>query len=141
MYRHWGGIQKQEREYSFDRLQKSENNTHVWVTTYEGLKSLMDGPMKYIQWGVCVMDESQKIKNPNAGLKAAFEVQAQHRILVSGTPIHNSPYELYTSLQLMDPTSFSNERMNQYVDTIVNLRDAMQVQFTIFQNNIDRKPM
>jgi len=55
-----------------------------------------------IRWSTLVFDESHKLRNSSTrNYVAAFFVDAQARVLVSGTPIQNSYHDLYTALRLL----------------------------------------
>lgn len=56
-------------------------------------------------YDLCVIDESQYIKNPKAiRTKAALGLKAKHFIFLTGTPIENKPIELWPIVQKLDPT-------------------------------------
>jgi SNF2 family DNA or RNA helicase len=126
-YRHWGALTPEERDYSFFKLQQQDSAPHVWVTTYEGLKSIMGTNLKYIQWGIVVVDEAQHFKNPQAGYEALLKIQTRHKILITGTPIHNSPYELWPLLHILDRFEFPIASMKTYCDIIDKLKESLQV--------------
>ena len=63
---------------------------------------------KFLQQRKCmyVLDESQRIKNPNA--KWAKRIlgsigAAEYRRVLTGTPVDNSPFDVYNQLRFLDP--------------------------------------
>jgi chromodomain-helicase-DNA-binding protein 7 len=136
IYRHWGGMNQMERDFSFYQVQQGKVAPHIWITTCEGLKSMMETDLKYMQWGILVIDETQKFKNPRLRYEALLQVQVRHRILISGTPLHNSPYELWPLLHILNPLLFPISSMKLYCTIVDNLKEAVQVIFCKIQNNL-----
>lgn len=55
-------------------------------------------------WDFVVVDESHRIKNPNAKrTKACTNIPAKYRIALTGTPILKTPDDLYSQLYFLDP--------------------------------------
>ena len=53
----------------------------------------------------CILDESQKIKNPEAALTHAFHDIAtafDRRIIMTGTPVANRPYDVWAQIKFLD---------------------------------------
>ncbi len=53
----------------------------------------------------CILDESQKIKNPDAGLTRTFHDMAtafKKRIIMTGTPAANRPYDIWAQIKFLD---------------------------------------
>lgn len=53
----------------------------------------------------CILDESQKIKNPEAALTRTFLDIAQsfeRRIIMTGTPAANRPYDIWAQIKFLD---------------------------------------
>ena len=53
----------------------------------------------------CILDESQKIKNPDAALTRAFHdiaVAFERRIIMTGTPAANRPYDIWAQIKFLD---------------------------------------
>ncbi|GAA3925979.1 DEAD/DEAH box helicase [Hymenobacter algoricola] len=75
----------------------------VVLTTYGTLLTdlvfLQDYPFNYV-----VLDESQAIKNPESQrYQAARRLQARNRLVLTGTPLENSTYDLYGQLSFACP--------------------------------------
>lgn len=53
----------------------------------------------------CILDESQKIKNPEAALTRAFhDVSSffERRVIMTGTPAANRPYDVWAQIKFLD---------------------------------------
>ncbi len=51
-----------------------------------------------------VLDESQHIKNPSSNIyRAVMRLRADHRIVLTGTPVENSLTDLWTQLSFVNP--------------------------------------
>ena len=56
------------------------------------------------RWSYAVLDEAQAIKNPDAQTsKAAFALDAAHRLAVTGTPVENHLEELWSLFRFLMP--------------------------------------
>lgn len=78
----------------------------VFVTNYESLLMKDLHAMLY-KWQpeVIVFDESHKLKNPTAKrtkLATALADVAQYRLILTGTPILNTPMDIFSQLRVMD---------------------------------------
>ncbi|MFK8164284.1 MAG: DEAD/DEAH box helicase [Lewinella sp.] len=75
----------------------------VVLTTYQ--TALRDKEvLEQINFEYIVLDESQQIKNRQSKVfKALNELQANHRISLSGTPIENSLSDLWSQMQFINP--------------------------------------
>ena len=53
----------------------------------------------------CILDESQKIKNPEAALTRTFHAIApafERRVIMTGTPVANRPYDIWAQIKFLD---------------------------------------
>ena len=51
-----------------------------------------------------VLDESQHIKNPSSNIyRAVMQLKAEHRLVLTGTPVENSLTDLWTQLSFVNP--------------------------------------
>ena len=61
------------------------------------------------QWGIVIIDEAHYIKNPKAKrTKAAIEIKADRKLLLTGTPIPNRPIELQPLAGYLEPGLFGD---------------------------------
>ncbi len=55
-------------------------------------------------WGLAVLDESQAIKNPGSQVtQAAFQLKANYRVSLTGTPIENHLSDLWSQMHFLNP--------------------------------------
>jgi SNF2 family DNA or RNA helicase len=76
---------------------------NIIITTYGTLRSDIELFMKVL-WDYAVLDESQAIKNPTSKVtKAANLLTAKNRIALSGTPMQNNTFDIYSQLNFLNP--------------------------------------
>ncbi|XP_064613220.1 DNA excision repair protein ERCC-6-like [Liolophura sinensis] len=91
------GTSKKEREKGLAKIQKRGG---VCLTTY-GLvvsssdKLGQDQDGHEFKWDYIILDEGHKIKNPTKTAKGVRAIGAEHRIILTGTPIQNNLQELW----------------------------------------------
>lgn len=75
----------------------------VWLASYTQLRKhrqLLPG----VEFGYAVLDEGQFIKNPDAKItQTCFAVRAQHRIVLTGTPLENRQLDLWSIFRFLLP--------------------------------------
>ena len=75
----------------------------LWLASYTQLRrhrTLLDK----VRFRYAALDEAQLIKNPKAKVtQACVAIQAQKRLALSGTPIENSPLDLWTIFRYLMP--------------------------------------
>ena len=77
---------------------------YVVVTTYESIRRSTDDWTNH-NWSYVVLDEGQKIKNPDADITLACKrLRTPHRLLLSGTPIQNDLRELWSLFDFIIPS-------------------------------------
>ena len=75
----------------------------IVVTSY-GVMRLDIDELAAQRWSTLVLDEAQTIKNPDSQVaRAAFELQADFRMTLSGTPVENRLDELWSQAHLTNP--------------------------------------
>ena len=83
-------------------------NPDVVIVNYDVLKKHQKALLART-WGVLILDEVHKIKNPKAQRTiACVSLKADRKIALSGTPITNRPIELQPIAGYLDPDSFGN---------------------------------
>ena len=76
---------------------------YVIVTTYENLRRNAELYASH-EWSYVVLDEAQKIRNPDADITLACKrIRTPHRLAMSGTPIQNDLRELWSLLDFVFP--------------------------------------
>ncbi len=74
----------------------------TYIINYDILKK-HEIDLKRIFWDIVVYDEAHVCKNPKAQrTQIAMTIQAKKRIFVTGTPLLNRPYEIYTILKTIN---------------------------------------
>lgn len=79
-----------------------------------------------------ILDESQKIKNPEAKLTMDFHSIANNftrRIIMTGTPVANRPYDIWSQIKFLDSGKSLGESFTQFkreVDLPKNLTDEIE---------------
>ena len=82
----------------------------VVLTTYAVLARDAE-PMREIAWHMIVLDEAQAIKSPDAkATRAVCQLEARHRVCLSGTPIENNLDELWSQFAFLQPGLLGDRR-------------------------------
>ncbi len=100
----------------------------IWLASYTQLRKHREILPRY-EFGYAVLDEGQFIKNPDAKVtQTCFAVRAQHRIVLTGTPLENRQLDLWSIFRFLLPgllgsrSSFENALVADRVGTIERLR-------------------
>ncbi|HEY0838444.1 MAG TPA: SNF2-related protein, partial [Azospirillum sp.] len=91
--------------HGLDRHEKrgEVEKAHIVVTTY-GVIARDVELMKPMPWHLLVLDEAQAIKNPDGkATRAVCQLQARHRLCLSGTPVENNLGELWSQFAFLMP--------------------------------------
>ena len=79
----------------------------VYIMNYEVISTNLDLIHEFL--GTCrvgaILDESQKIKNPESNLSTSFHSIAdgfERRIIMTGTPVANRPYDIWSQIKFLD---------------------------------------
>lgn len=79
----------------------------IYIMNYEVISTNLDLIRQFLNTcrvGI-ILDESQKIKNPEAALSACFHSIAEgfvRRIIMTGTPVANRPYDIWSQIKFLD---------------------------------------
>lgn len=75
----------------------------VWLASYTQLRKHR-ALLESVQFAYAVLDEGQFIKNPDAKItQTCFAIQAQHRIVLTGTPLENRQLDLWSIFRFLLP--------------------------------------
>ena len=75
----------------------------VVISTYHTVRQDIDQLSKY-HFHYVILDESQMIKNPSSKLyQAIVDLESDHRIVLTGTPIENSLIDLWSQINFVNP--------------------------------------
>ncbi len=92
----WHGAARKDNEDSLD-------SAHVIITSYALLRRDLER-LKAIELRYAILDEAQAIKNPSsATAQAAKELNANHRLALTGTPIENRLSEIWSIFDFVSP--------------------------------------
>ncbi|KAL3998658.1 SNF2 N-terminal domain family protein [Acanthocheilonema viteae] len=103
-------IQQTEFYYRPEDLKGGKRNVvkfDALITTFEMVVSDCD-VLKQISYQVCIIDEAHRLKNRNCKLLTSglLSLTAEHRVLLTGTPLQNNIEELYSLLNFLEPEQF-----------------------------------
>ncbi|OMH84396.1 DNA repair protein rhp26 [Zancudomyces culisetae] len=105
-----------------DLIKRVKTEGHVMITSYGGLKQYVEH-LKTTKWGYLILDEGHMIKNPGTQVtQAAKQIEAGHRLVVSGTPVQNSLIELWSVFDFVFPGKLGSleEYIKKVEDPITN---------------------
>lgn len=81
----------------------------IYIVSYETLaRDISDLPSR--SYDVCIIDEAQKIKNPDTDRsKAVKRLRARYRWALTGTPLENRPDDTVSIFGFLVPDLFTNQ--------------------------------
>ncbi|MFN9352727.1 MAG: SNF2-related protein [Chitinophagales bacterium] len=106
------------------------NHAEILITSYGTARAdieLLEG----LQFSTIVLDESHNIKNPSAQVsKAVLRLQADSKIILSGTPIMNNTLDLFPQLSFIVPQLFGSQEFfsKEYVHPIDRDKDKEKIE-------------
>lgn len=105
--------------------QLTDKNNQVIITTYHTMRNEVSEICEQL-YGVAVIDESHNIKNPATQIaQSVMQLRAGFRLALSGTPVVNNTFDLYTQLNFVVPGLFGSREFfkREYADPIDNQQD------------------
>jgi len=82
---------------------------HITVANYTQLRVQADALLAR-QWHAVILDEAQYIKNPaSQTARVACQLRAEHRLVLTGTPIENSTLDLWSLLRFAMPGALGSQ--------------------------------
>ena len=94
--------------YSSQRDIEKIANHNIILTTYAIARNDID-KLKDIKFDTIILDESQNIKNIDSKIsKAVMLLEATHKFALSGTPVENSLFELYSLFRFINNGLFKS---------------------------------
>lgn len=85
------------------------NTFDVVITSYEVIRNDI-AELQGLNWLYCILDEGHVIKNGKTKLTQAVKrLRAQHRLILSGTPIQNNVLELWSLFDFLMPGFLGTE--------------------------------
>ncbi|KAL9268603.1 TATA-binding protein-associated factor BTAF1-like protein [Drosera capensis] len=98
----------------------------VVITSYDVVRKDIDY-LGQIDWNYCILDEGHIIKNARSKVTSAVkQLKAQHRLILSGTPIQNNILDLWSLFDFLMPGFLGTERQFQatYGKPLLAARDS-----------------
>ena len=81
---------------------KLDSSADIVLTSYALLRNDLSA-LSSVHWDLVVLDEAQFIKNPSSKVaQAAFELEANSRIALTGTPVENRVEELWSQFHFLN---------------------------------------
>jgi TATA-binding protein-associated factor len=91
------------------RLLLKLSSYDVVITSYEVVRNDINN-LEDSNWLYCILDEGHVIKNAKTKLTKAVKcIRAQHRLILSGTPIQNNVLELWSLFDFLMPGFLGTE--------------------------------
>jgi SNF2 family DNA or RNA helicase len=98
------------RYHGTDRDAKELTKHNIILTTYAIVRNDIE-KLKEVKFDTIILDESQNIKNLDSKIsKAVMLLDGEHKFALSGTPIENSLFELYSLFRFINAGMFSTIR-------------------------------
>ena len=107
----------------------TDPSIQVIITTYNTMRSdveIIDDQF----YGIAVLDESHNIKNPGTQIaQAVMKLKAHFRMALSGTPVVNNTFDLYSQLNFAVPGLFGSREFfkKEYAIPIDNFHDEDKI--------------
>uniref|UniRef100_A0A1W7R9G5 TATA-binding protein-associated factor 172 n=1 Tax=Hadrurus spadix TaxID=141984 RepID=A0A1W7R9G5_9SCOR len=108
------------------RLRQKAKTYNLIIASYDIVRNDIDF-FGSLHWNYCVLDEGHIIKNGKTKLaKAIKQLSANHRLILTGTPIQNNVLELWSLFDFLMPGFLGTEKQFTacYSKPILQSRDA-----------------
>nr|XP_012231166.1 PREDICTED: TATA-binding protein-associated factor 172 [Linepithema humile] len=93
-----------------DKLRSRVLNYRLVIASYDIVRKDIEF-FEAHQWNYCVLDEGHVIKNGKTkNAKAAKRLHANHRLILSGTPVQNNVLELWSLFDFLMPGFLGSEK-------------------------------
>ena len=105
-------------------------NYDLVLTSY-GIARLDIDILSDYYFNYIILDESQAIKNPGSNIaKAVRELNARHRLILTGTPLENSTLDLWSQMTFINPGLLGTKSFfkNEFVQPIEKKGDASKTE-------------
>ncbi len=81
------------------------------ILTSYGIVRIDIGLLRQYCFEYVILDESQAIKNPGSNIaKAIRQLNAKHRLILTGTPLENSTLDLWSQMSFVNPGLLGTEK-------------------------------
>ncbi|KAJ3337111.1 TATA-binding protein-associated factor mot1 [Gonapodya sp. JEL0774] len=123
---HMNPIMYQGPAHERTRLRPRLREHDVVITSYDTLRIDVDF-LSANGWNFCILDEGHVIKNPATKLtRATKSIIAQHRLVLSGTPVQNKVLELWSLFDFLMPGFLGSQKQfnDRFSKPIAASKDA-----------------
>ena len=91
-------------------IEEVKRGTDLLVINYAQLRTCADDLLQ-VEWLTAILDEGQQIKNPDSkAAKSARNLKAQHRLVLTGTPIENRLLDIWSLMSFAMPGILGNRK-------------------------------
>ncbi len=100
----------------------------IVLTTYGTMRSDIEILRKF-EFNYVVLDESQAVKNPDSlTSKAVRLLSAKYRLTMTGTPVENNTFDLYSQMEFLNPGYLGNAEFfkTEYANAIDKHQDPVK---------------
>ncbi len=81
----------------------------LFITSYGTYRNDLE-KLNSFNFEICILDESQAIKNPRANIsQAVCEINTKYRYILSGTPLQNNTFDLFSQFNFINPGLLGNQ--------------------------------
>ncbi len=107
------------------------------LTSYSLVRNDVEEFSKYF-WQYIILDESQAIKNPESQTaKSLMLLKSHNRIALSGTPVQNNTFDLYSQFNFLNPgllgnKAFFKEEFANAIDKKQNEEKTLQLRKIVY---------
>ncbi|MFN8354646.1 MAG: SNF2-related protein [Spirosomataceae bacterium] len=101
------------------------------ILTSYGIVRIDVDLLKYYRFNYIILDESQAIKNPSSNIaKAVMQLNARHRLILTGTPLENSTMDLWSQLNFVNEGLLGSQSFfrNEFLVPIEKRNDEKKTQ-------------
>lgn len=110
-------------------MKQQDSEAQVIIASYGTLRSNSDALLSQ-GFGIAIIDESHNIKNPSAQItRITQQLEAKIRIALSGTPVINNTFDLYSQLSFALPGLLGTREFfkREYADAIDRYGDETKI--------------
>ncbi len=95
--------------HSLTREIPKNDDFDLFITSYGTFRNDLE-KLKNLNFEICILDESQAIKNPRANVsQAVCEINTPYRYILSGTPLQNNTFDLFSQFNFINPGLLGNQ--------------------------------
>lgn len=96
-----------------NKVKSQLSKVDIVITSYDICRNDIE-LLAPLNWNYCVLDEGHLIKNPKAKTSIAVkQLNSNHRLILSGTPIQNNVLELWSLFDFLMPGFLGTEKVFQ----------------------------